>query len=114
YPFYGDDLSNAVHYIARRGARGSFTAIDDCASWRRAVNRGRFTYIVTTPRLNTVNLFAPRFSPERGWAKRDSATRVVRRSGPVAVFKVDGRLHPGGCLDNRPAPKLRADGANAS
>ncbi len=114
YPFYGDDLSNAVRYIAHRGAHGSFTAIDDCASWRRAANRGRFTYIVTAPRLNSVDLFAPGFSPERGWAGRDSATRIIRRSGPVAVFKVDGRLHPGGCLDHRSAPTLRADRASAS
>jgi hypothetical protein len=110
YPYYGDDVSNAVRYIARHGTHGSFTPIDECAAWRTAVNRGRFTYLVTTPRLNPVNLLAPRFSPERAWARSDSATTTVLRDGPVAVYRVNGRLHPGRCARDDPIPETsRAD-----
>ncbi len=110
YPYYGDDVSNSVRYIARRGQHGSFTPIADCAAWRSAVNRGRFTYLVTTPRLNPVNLLSPRYSPERAWASSDPGTTTVLRDGPVAVYRVESRLHPGRCARDDPVPETsRAD-----
>ena len=46
YPLYGDDLSNYVQYVVAHKRHGAVAPVDNCVSWRRAINRGRFSYVL--------------------------------------------------------------------
>ncbi|MGH9025100.1 MAG: hypothetical protein ACRDWD_03135 [Acidimicrobiia bacterium] len=96
YPLYGNDLSNHVQFVGARGPHGSYTRITDCASWRRALNEGHYTYVVTAP-----NLAVPNLEPaERAWTERDPAAELVMRDGKASLFRLDGRLDPTTCGTN--------------
>jgi hypothetical protein len=101
YPLYGSDLSNRVQYIALRGRHGSFTPITDCATWRHALNVGRYRYVVTTPGRSPwqPSLLTP--SPEQAWTVRDPAAQPVLVSGAagqqIEVFRIRGRSTTAGC-----------------
>jgi hypothetical protein len=101
YPLFGVDDSNRVQYVAHRGARGSFTAVGTCSSWRAAVNAGHFTYLVITPARDPWHPKALGPSPERAWTGSDPAARVVfhRRAGgqPIVVYELRGALDPSAC-----------------
>ncbi len=103
YPLYGADLSNFVQYIGRRGAHGSFAAITTCAEWRRALERGRYDYVLTAP-----NPLLPTTPIEEVWTRSDPAATVVLREGDATVFRLDGRLDPGGCRQLGPRASVRA------
>jgi hypothetical protein len=100
YPLYGRDLSNHVQYVARKGAHGAFERIDVCTEWRRALNKGRYGYVV----INTgVNLLLATHGisqdrPELGWTASDpAATRLPGSAADEPVFRIDGRLNPRSC-----------------
>jgi hypothetical protein len=97
YGYYGRDLTNRVEYVGRRGPRGAFAPIETCAEWRKAVNAADLDYLVTSPTLNNSNLQDPGYAPERDWLGSAQAVSPVLEDGPVAVFRVDGRLDPEGC-----------------
>jgi hypothetical protein len=94
YPLYGKDLSNYVQYIGKKGRDGAFDRIRDCTAWRRALNAGRYSYVVTMS-------LRPRQGPsiEAEWTRSDPAASSVRTkdSPSVSVFRISGRLEPGGC-----------------
>ena len=48
YPLYGRDLSNEVTYVGTEQPHGGFTAPATCPQWRRLLNEGHYTYVVTT------------------------------------------------------------------
>ena len=48
YPFYGTDLSNRVQWLGLRGPHDAYGRIPDCHEWRRAINAGGYTHVVTT------------------------------------------------------------------
>ena len=100
YPFYGTDLSNRVQWLGERGPHDDYLRIPNCRQWRRAIDAGRYTHVVTTfdPYLPG-NL---RNSPEGRWTQSDPNTRVILRDGPVRVFDVSGPLDPAGCKGQRP------------
>ena len=80
YPFYGTDLSNRVQWLGVRGPHDSYQRIPNCRQWRRAINAGGFTHVVTT--------FDPYLpddlhnSPEGRWTQSDPNAHVVLRDGP--------------------------------
>jgi hypothetical protein len=100
YPFYGTDLSNHVQWLGERGAHDAYRRIPNCEEWRRAVDDGAYTHVVTT--------FDPYFpgemrnSPEGRWTQADPNAEIVVRDGPVRVFELRGPLDPAGCEGQRP------------
>ena len=100
YPFYGTDLSNRVQWLGVRGPHDSYQRIPNCRQWRRAINAGGFTHVVTT--------FDPYLpddlhnSPEGRWTQSDPNAHVVLRDGPVRVFELRGPLDPAGCAGQKP------------
>jgi hypothetical protein len=100
YPFYGTDLSNRVQWLGLRGPHDSYERIPNCRQWRRAVDAGQYTHVVTT-----FDPYLPgtmRNSPEGRWTQSDPNARVVLRDGPVRVFQLGGPLNPAGCKGQRP------------
>jgi hypothetical protein len=101
YGFFGRDLSNTVRYLGRHGPKGAFSAIPDCAGFRRAVNDGDFDYLVTTPYLDFAHPGQPRFSPESSWVDGDPAVRAIGRDGRgierVTVWRIRGRFDASAC-----------------
>ena len=100
YPFYGTDLSNEVQWLGKRGPHDSYQRIPNCRQWRRAINAGHYTHVVTT-----FDPYLPgtmRNSPEGRWTQSDPNAHVVIRDGPVRVFQLEGPLDPSGCRGQRP------------
>jgi hypothetical protein len=103
YPLYGTDASNRVAYIGHRGSHGSFTGMRSCREWRRAINAGRYRYVVVSA-SRAMWTGAVTSSPEIGWTETDRGVERVspryQRNWALEVFLVRGRLDPSGC----PAP----------
>ncbi|HWA53956.1 MAG TPA: hypothetical protein VG816_07265 [Solirubrobacterales bacterium] len=97
YGFFGTDLSNRVVYLGEKGPHGAYDAIPTCAGFRTAVNAADLDYLVTSPFLNFISTGEPVPSPEARWLRGDPAATPIRRSGPVTVWRLDGRLDPGAC-----------------
>jgi hypothetical protein len=97
YPLWGLADSNRVTYIGRRGPHASFRPISSCQAWRKALNRGRYQYAVTTSnRVFFTTKLIP--SPDAAWTQSDPAARLVLAPSPaIHVFRLTGRLHPGNC-----------------
>ena len=104
YPLYGADLSNYVQYVGRRGDRGSFGPLPDCAAWRRALNAGRYDYLFIGM-SGSPN--AP--SNEQRWTESDPAARLLPVHDDFVqsvfgrirtnLYKLTGPLDPAGCAD---------------
>jgi hypothetical protein len=108
YTFYGADLSNRVQWLGRRVADDGYARIGTCAAWRRAVNAGHFTHVVTT-----FDPYLPgslQNTPEGRWTGSDPNAEVVLRQGPVRVFRITGRLNPAGCRGQRPLSERQLHG----
>jgi hypothetical protein len=97
YGFYGTDLTNHVAYLGQDGPHGAYNAIPTCAAFRAAVNAADLDYLVTAPFLNFLHPGSPIPSPEARWLRGERAVQPIVREGPVTVWKVEGRLGPGGC-----------------
>ncbi len=97
YGLYGTDLSNHVVYLGEKGPHGAYNAIPTCAAFRAAVNAAELEYLVTSPFLNFIHTSAPISSPEAGWLLGDPAAKPLVRSGPVTVWKLNGKLDPTAC-----------------
>ncbi len=96
YGLYGTDLSNHVVYLGEKGPHGAYNAIPTCAAFRAAVNAADLDYLVTSPFLNFIHTDEPIPSPEARWL-RDTPAHPIRRSGPVTVWKLNGKLNPQAC-----------------
>jgi hypothetical protein len=97
YGFYGTDLSNHVVYLGEKGPHGAYNAITTCARFRAAANAANLDYLVTSPFLNFLNPNAPIPSPEAKWLRNDPGAKPFLRSGPVTVWKLEGKLNPSAC-----------------
>jgi hypothetical protein len=101
YGFFGKDLSNTVRYLGRHGPKGAFSAIPDCAGFRRTLNAGDFDYLVTAPFLDFAHPGEARFSPEAGWVAGEPAVRPISRDGRgierVTVWRIRGRVDVSSC-----------------
>jgi hypothetical protein len=100
YPFYGTDLSNRVQWLGIRGPHDSYGRIPDCSLWRRAINAGGYTHVVTT--FDPYLPGSARNSPEGRWTQSDPNAHPIVEDGPVRVFEIRGRLDPAGCTGQRP------------
>ncbi len=97
YPLWGLDDSNRVTYMGQRGLNGSFRPITSCRTWRTALNRGHYQYVVTTARAVTFTTQLVH-SPEVEWTRTDPAARLVLSPNwAIQVFRLTGRLHPERC-----------------
>jgi hypothetical protein len=95
YPFYGSDLSNRVDYPARRH-EARFLAYTTCRGWLRALDTGRYDYVVTA-RESTLD------SPAAAWTRRYPGARELLASAPGSthrgtpwtwqVFRLDPARH---------------------
>ena len=94
YPFYGKDLSNHVQYVGARGPHGAFAPIDDCADWRRALNAGRYSYVVIAPERFPIHVGV---APEAAWTKADSAATLVMTERDTSLFRLDSPMDPNTC-----------------
>ena len=99
YAFYGTDLSNYVQWLGTEGADDAYLRIPDCETWRREINAGGYTHVVT--------MYDP-FDPAKGnltdtkealWTRTDPHAKQVLRDGPVSVFEIVAPLDPGACGD---------------
>jgi hypothetical protein len=101
YPLWGPDDSNHVQYVGARGSHGSFAAIETCPQWRRAINAGRFDYVVTTPARDPWHPKGLSRSPEDRWTATDPGAQLVlsrRALGQrIAVYRITAQLDPGTC-----------------
>ncbi len=101
YPLWGPDDSNRVQYIGARGPHGSFAAIASCPQWRRAINDGRYDYVVTTPARDPWHPKRLSRSPEDRWTGSDPNAQLVlsrRALGQrIAVYRILGPLNPRAC-----------------
>lgn len=108
YVFYGGDLSNHVRYVGATGANGAYLPIGDCIDWFRALNEGRYGYVVVTPSA----ALGPGPVPQESlWMSLDPAVREIVRSGAASVFKVRGPLDPRNCDPDRLPPTIRVPGS---
>ena len=102
YGFYRSELDNHVQFVGQEGPGGDFRGFEKCAGFRRAINRGEYDYVVTTPGLD---LNAPVFAsatPERGWLATDPGAVEIFRSGRVSVYRLRHLLSPAACLEQPP------------
>jgi hypothetical protein len=104
YPWYGPDLSNYVQYVGAAGKHGAFRRIRTCFEWRRALNAGRYTYVIIAP-----SEVRGRVAPEQIWIDDDPRISLVRSSRfalggsagfghvPISLYSINGKLDPAGC-----------------
>jgi hypothetical protein len=94
YPLYGRDLSNEVTYIGTEQPHGGFTAPTNCPEWRRLLNAGHYTYVITT--RDRIEPGKPPYPPTSHWTKAPGAT-VVLRKPPTVIYKLRIPLDPSAC-----------------
>jgi hypothetical protein len=91
YQLYGRDLSNRVEYVGRRLADGGYGLVRSCRDWRRALNGGRYDYVVAAAGdfLGGVSQELPR---EVAWTGADPAASPLLTRGELTVFRLRDRL----------------------
>jgi hypothetical protein len=103
YPLYGRNDSNHVQAVGVPGPEGSFAPAGNCRQFRLAVDRDHDDYVVTVlqgglAQSNSVGGNAT------VWTATDHSSRLILRRSIsalnviVSVFRLDGPLHPGQCL----------------
>jgi hypothetical protein len=100
YPLYGDDASNYVQYMGRRGPHGAFSSYTTCRAWRRALRAGRFDYVLLVPdAFGLIGQAPPR--RELAWTRTDPHSRVVLEEGPrggqAVLIRLTGPPDPNDC-----------------
>jgi hypothetical protein len=94
YPLFGTDLSNRVAYVGVHGPHGGFEEVGACPAWRRALDAGRYDYVVAT--FDRIEPGNPAYPPQAAWTEGPGA-EVVLRKPPTVVFRLTGRLDPAAC-----------------
>jgi hypothetical protein len=92
YRLFGEDLSNTVEYVGRRGAHGAFFDAATCREWRDLLNRGEYDYVVISADSATDAV-----PPQTGWTRGDPAASEVARAGTASVFRVATLFDVEGC-----------------
>jgi len=96
HPLYGEDLSNRVQYVGIDGGDGDFRSVANCTEWRHELAEADYDYVVTAP-FNYPWGASSAYPREARWTETDPAASRVGRSGPVAVFRLNGRPNPATC-----------------
>ncbi len=103
YGFYGGHLDNEVEYVGVPGPDGTYRLATTCRQFRKRVNAGDYDYLIVSQ--YTQDTPEAEYSyPIYAWVKSDPALKLVVAEpdivpGPDYVFKVNGKLDPGGCAD---------------
>jgi len=92
YPLLGEDLSNRVEYVGRRGPHGAFDDATTCREWRTLVNDGRYDYVVVS-----IDGKGDPLPPQLDWTRGDPSATEVRDAPGAGVFRIDGALDPDAC-----------------
>ena len=101
YGFYGANLDNYVQYIGVEGPQGQYRLATTCRSFRNLVNEGDYDYLILS-RATQDFPDSPYWYPVYAWVKTDPALKLVVEEPDITpqpdyVFKVNGKLDPGGC-----------------
>jgi hypothetical protein len=100
YPLYGADGSNYVQYIGASAPHAGFRPVVRCSEWRRAVNRGRYQWLVITP-LGFPFGTARSIAPQIAWMDGQPVTQTLSERGSkgalAVLYRVTGALDPGSC-----------------
>jgi hypothetical protein len=94
YPLYGPDLSNEVTYVGTEQPHGGFTPPTNCPEWRRLLNEGNYTYVVTS--RDRIEPGKSLYPPTSRWTAGPGAT-VVLRKPPTIVYELRAPLAPSAC-----------------
>jgi hypothetical protein len=101
YGFYGGKLTNHVQYIGQPGPDGTYRLPTSCPQFRRLINAGGYDYLILS-QFTQDSRVAPYWYPIYAWVKDDPALKLIIEEPdiypePDYVFKVNGKLDPGGC-----------------
>ncbi len=94
YPLFGTDLSNHVQFVGEEAAHGGFEAPLTCPAWRRALDEGRYDYVVAT--RDRLEPGKPPYPPQARWTEGPDA-KVILRKPPTIVFQLKESLDPSAC-----------------
>ena len=94
YPLWGTELSNRVQFAGLHRPHAGFVRASTCEQWRRLLNAGDYDYVVVS--LDRIEPGGPSFPPEARWT-RDPHAKVVLKTPPTVVFKLDGTLAVARC-----------------
>jgi hypothetical protein len=114
YGFYGRTLTNYVQYVAQPEPHHGFASLTSCEAWRKAINEGRYDYVVTStdPAARRKDVFATPSSytlwtgsdPSSTLLQRNIATDVSNRGNGggivyvgISLFRLTGELDPNSC-----------------
>jgi hypothetical protein len=106
YYLYGAHFTRHVTEIGDHGPGGSFLPVETCKTWRQTLERGRFQYVVLSPRLVTrdasgltLGSVFGKTIPELPWTRSDPHAKQVFASsnGQLLVYRLDGPLDPEHC-----------------
>jgi hypothetical protein len=97
YPLYGEDLSNHVQYVGVEGDDGEFRSVASCAEWRTRLAEDDYDFVVTAP-FNYPWGASSAYPREARWTDTDPAAARLGRSGPVAIFRLNGDPDPARCV----------------
>ncbi|HEY3552455.1 MAG TPA: hypothetical protein VGK66_02090 [Solirubrobacterales bacterium] len=115
YGFYGNDATNEVEFIGKKGPHGSNRLPTSCPQLRRLINEGEYEYLVMSQYTQDTGPYStgtpnPYQFPIYAWIKNDPAVKQVVNDSekaspePDYVFKVIGKLDPSACKpENRPS-----------
>jgi hypothetical protein len=101
YGFYGGHLNNRVKYIGVPGPHGTYRLATTCQAFRREINAGDYDYLIMSEFTQDSPQAEYRY-PIYSWVKDDPAVKLVVEEPDIVpqpdyVFKVNGKLDPGGC-----------------
>jgi hypothetical protein len=101
YGFYGANLDNHVQYIGVEGSQGQYRLATTCRTFRNLVNEGDYDYLIVS-KATQDSRESPYWYPVYAWVKSDPALKLVVEEPDITpqpdyVFRVDGKLDPGGC-----------------
>jgi hypothetical protein len=97
YGLWGEDGSNDVRYLGKRGDRGSFDEIPECPEWIAALNDADYDYVITTPTYHQDDPAADTVPVQRSWIAGAGSVQRVAGAGLVDVWRITGPLDPVAC-----------------
>jgi hypothetical protein len=105
YPLYGQDDSNYVQLLGKVGPRGSFLPILNCAEFRRTINAGHYSDVLTVAG-GKVSTSTTTGWAQTVWTSTDPKAKLIFRrityggffgETVFSVFRLGGPLDPGRC-----------------
>jgi hypothetical protein len=92
YPLYGPHLNNTVDYVGRPTPHGGYADYPSCETWRAALARAGYRYVVTFGLPWNGQLPAA-----DGWTRTDPSAQLVNHGPFARVYRMDGSPTSSGC-----------------